>query len=291
MLIRYSFCRVMDDLVDDAPDVQTARRAIQQCRIALHRQFTLTFPDNSQPVLSDLKGAKSVESDSIKIVPPVLVTSTGLLPVSRLTIDPLLDLLDGFESDLAFNTKGAVTFPIETDSDLELYAYRVAGTVATSVLQLITSHYTPAASHAPEDTERIIRAGSTMGQALQYVNIARDIQEDASIGRVYIPTSWLKDIGLTHDDILATPRSPAVDVLRERLLCKADGCYQASVAAMNELPADVQGPIRTVVNCYMLIGRVLRENKQKGKVIQGRLKVPILRRLQVAWISMMDVYR
>lgn len=276
----------MDDLVDDAPDAQTSRRAIRQCRIALHRQFTLTFPDNNPRLPPTKKGTAKSEVEAIKSIPPVLVTSTGLLPVSRLTIDPLLDLLDGFESDLAF-TNGNATSPIKTESDLELYAYRVAGTVATSVLQLIISHYQPQMSH--QDTDRIIKAGSIMGEALQYVNIARDIEEDASIGRVYIPGIWLKDEGLTHADILADPQGKSIENLRERMLRKADGCYRASFDAMNELPSDIQGPLKTVVNCYMLIGQVLRENRAQGKIVHGRLKVPISRRLRVAWSSMMEI--
>lgn len=273
--------------MDDAPDASTARRAIRQCRITLHRQFTLTFPDNNQPLQSKKKGNTTSEAEVIKSIPPVLVTSTGLLPISRLTIDPLLDLLDGFESDLAF-TNSTATSPIETESDLELYAYRVAGTVATSVLQLIISHYHPQMSKC-KDIARIIKAGSTMGEALQYVNIARDIEEDASIGRVYIPKVWLKDEGLAHGEILANPRGKAVENLRERMLRKADGCYRASFDAMNELPSDVQGPLKTVVNCYMLIGQVLRENRLEGKIVHGRLKVPISRRLRVAWSSMMEI--
>jgi 15-cis-phytoene synthase/lycopene beta-cyclase len=277
----------MDDLVDDAPDASTARRAIRQCRIALHRQFTLTFPDNNQPLQPKTKGITTSEAKAIKSIPPVLVTSTGLLPISRLTIDPLLDLLDGFESDLAFTNSTAAS-PIESESDLELYAYRVAGTVATSVLQLIISHYHPQMSKC-KDIERIIKAGSTMGEALQYVNIARDIEEDASIGRVYIPNVWLKDEGLTHGEILANLQGKAVENLRERMLRKAEGCYRASFDAMNELPSDVQGPLKTVVNCYMLIGQVLRENRLEGKIVHGRLKVPISRRIRVAWSSMMEI--
>lgn len=276
----------MDDLVDDAPDAQTSRRAIRQCRIALHQQFTLTFPHNNQLLPPKKKGTTTLEAEVIKSIPPVLVTSTGLLPISRLTIEPLLDLLHGFESDLAF-TNGTATSPIKTEADLELYAYRVAGTVATSVLQLIISHYQPQMSH--QDTARIIKAGSIMGEALQYVNIARDIEEDASIGRVYIPGVWLQEEGLTHTDILANPRRNPVENLRERMLRKADGCYRASFDAMNELPSGVQGPLKTVVNCYMLIGQVLRENRLQGKIVHGRLKVPITRRLRVAWSSMMEI--
>lgn len=275
----------MDDLVDDAPDIQTSRRAIRQCRIALHRQFTLTFPDNNQALPPMKSVTTNSEAEAVKSIPPVLVTSTGLLPISRLTIDPLLDLLDGFESDLSF-TNGTATSPIETESDLELYAYRVAGTVATSILQLIMGHYQPQISH--QDTTRIVKAGAIMGEALQYVNIARDIEEDASIGRVYIPGVWLKEKGLTHADILASPEGTLVEDLREKMLRKADGCYRASFDAMNELPAEVQGPLKTVVNCYMLIGQVLRENRLEGKIAHGRLKVPITRRLRTAWLSMME---
>lgn len=124
-----------------------------------------------------------------------------------------------------------------------------------------------------------------MGQALQYVNIARDVEHDAAIGRVYIPTSWLREEGLTPSDVLAQPKSTGVERLKYRLLDKADAHYHESVGAIDGLPREGRGGVRTIVESYMIIGKMIRERKNiyNGP---GKLKVPLWRRLRVAWWAM-----
>jgi len=120
-----------------------------------------------------------------------------------------------------------------------------------------------------------------MGIALQYVNIARDIRTDAAIERVYLPTSWLKDEGLTPNDVFKNPDGPAIEILRGRLLDKAFGIYREAQSALAQLPLDARAPLRVAVESYMEIGRVLREKGYKVK--RGKATVSIMRRLKVAW--------
>ena len=120
-----------------------------------------------------------------------------------------------------------------------------------------------------------------MGIALQYVNIARDISVDASNGRVYLPTSWLKEQGLKPEDILKDPHSTRAEMLRQRLLDSAMAIYHESRGAIEELPSEARGPMRVAVESYVEIGRVLREPGYELKA--GRATVPKLRRIQVAW--------
>jgi 15-cis-phytoene synthase/lycopene beta-cyclase len=123
-----------------------------------------------------------------------------------------------------------------------------------------------------------------MGIALQYVNIARDIATDAAIDRVYLPTSWLKEEGITPQDVLENPDSAAVERLRDKLLDKAFGVYKEARVAMAQLPNEARAPMRVAVESYMEIGRVLKEKVYKVK--KGRATVPKLRRLRVAWAAL-----
>ena len=120
-----------------------------------------------------------------------------------------------------------------------------------------------------------------MGIALQYVNIARDIATDAALGRVYLPSSWLKENGLTPKDILEKPEGSVVDKLRARLLDEAFTIYRGAQSAMAQLPVDARAPMRVAVESYMEIGRVLM--KEGYEVKEGKATVPKLRRLRVAW--------
>lgn len=123
-----------------------------------------------------------------------------------------------------------------------------------------------------------------MGIALQYVNISRDISVDASNGRVYIPTTWLKEEGLTPEDIIKTPTSSNAENLRQRLLNKAFEIYHEAKEAIEQLPAEARGPMRVAVESYVEIGRVLRQPGYKVKA--GRATVPKMRRLRVAWSAL-----
>lgn len=137
-----------------------------------------------------------------------------------------------------------------------------------------------------------------MGHALQYVNIARDVRVDAAIGRVYLPTTWLAEVGITPDAILAQEAGPsrgvakAVGQARERLLNLAFAKYREARPAMELLPRELKGPMVVAVESYMEIGRVLREEKERARVDVGaggarRATVPKTRRMWVAWRSLL----
>jgi 15-cis-phytoene synthase/lycopene beta-cyclase len=126
-----------------------------------------------------------------------------------------------------------------------------------------------------------------MGHALQYVNIARDIQVDAEMGRVYLPANWLREEGLTPQDILSNPKQPKAEQLRQRLLAVAFKEYERSRPTMNLLQDEFRGPLIVAVENYMEIGRVLREKSGvPSKTKRGRATVPRSRRLWVTWKSL-----
>ncbi|KAJ4357251.1 uncharacterized protein N0V89_001826 [Didymosphaeria variabile] len=264
LMLLYSFCRVADDLVDNASSAEDAKMWIAK----LHRFLDMAYSNEDE---SD----SSIEPYVVDNFPRDTRSALLQLPCSRLSRQPLQDLLRGFDMDLAFNSAP----PIQTEADLQVYAQRVAGTVAQMCNELIFHIYSTSLSL--KDQRRIIQSGNRMGIALQYVNIARDISVDAKIGRVYLPITWLKGAGKTYDSILQSPEGAGVEELRSKLLDKAFALYEEARGAIEELPAEARGPIRVAVESYMEIGRVLR---QKGYAVKaGRATVPRWRRLGVAW--------
>lgn len=262
-----------DDLVDNASSVSEARHWIHQ----LTEYLNIAYPGSHTNVANHPNIRAFVENT----FPEPVQSSLLLLPTAHLSPAPLFGLLEGFKTDLKFSASSS-TFPINDVSDLNTYAARVAGTVAELCVELVYQHTTPQVANALR--ERLISAGGRMGIALQYVNVARDITVDARMGRVYIPSSWLKEEGLGPDEIVKAPESRALELLRRNLLNEAMRIYNEARDAIEELPYEVRGPLRVAVESYMEIGRVLLE---KGFSIQaGRATVPKLRRLKVAYYAL-----
>ena len=182
---RYSFCRVADDLIDNATSIAEARIWIEKLQYFLDISY--------EPSQAKIVAKEYVEAQ----FPPDTQSALLQLPTEYLSPEPFNDLLRGFEMDLAFSklqVEGSIS-PIKTESDLDLYARRVAGTVAELYLELVFYHYRSSISN--EEEQIFLQAGGRMGVALQYVNIARDISVDTNIGQAYLPLTWLDEEGLT----------------------------------------------------------------------------------------------
>ncbi|KAI4221065.1 MAG: hypothetical protein L6R36_007161 [Xanthoria steineri] len=268
LILLYSFCRVADDLVDNASSGAEARQRI----VKLTEYLDICYSKTAE---------KSTSRDAFirSAFPAQAQSALLLLPTAYLSPTPLYDLVRGFETDLDFSTG---QFPIADELKLKIYGSRVAGTVAELCLELAFYHSN--GQNTQQERREIVQAGGRMGIALQYVNIARDIAVDVKNNRVYIPTSWLDSKGLRPEDVLKDPSSLVVEALRQRLLDEAMDIYEEAKGAIELLPSQSRGPMRVAVESYVEIGRLLRESGYKVKA--GRATVPKRRRLRVAWTAL-----
>ena len=79
---------------------------------------------------------------------------------------------------------------IKNEFELLRYCYRVAGTVGILMCNVLDCDETDAIDYAID-----------LGIAMQLTNIARDILEDAQMGRRYLPESWVGDV--TPEEIVS----------------------------------------------------------------------------------------
>lgn len=282
LILLYSFCRVADDLIDNANSPAEAKQWLQK----LKQYLALCYA-------APTKNAQGMEVDAKdrNRGPATLFTVQNfskdahltlmLLPTERMEKGPLDGLLEGFEMDLKFDEKKKGTSPIKSVEDLDRYGARVAGTVAELCIQLVLYH------HGKEggDGRTLMDAGGKMGIALQYVNIARDLAVDARLRRCYVPPIWLKEVGLDQDSFITGLVKGDLDEdkvgsIRRKLLDRAFALYEDSVGAIERLPSEARGGMRVAVESYMQIGRELR----KGNVRGGeKASVPAWKRIWVAW--------
>ena len=289
LILLYSFCRVADDLIDNAKSASEAAEWVQKLRKYLDFCYggSRKLPDGTLIKPTDVNQG-SATLYVVNQFPPETQLTLILLPTQQLGKEPLYELLKGFEMDLMFDAKTPAG-PIKTESDLDVYGARVAGTVALLCIQLVLHHY-PGVSDAK--AKRLMTAGHDMGIALQYTNIARDLQVDAGDGRCYVPSAWLKKEKLTTESFIAGLKASSLDdffakkveTIRGRLLGRSFHFYDGSVAVIEELPREARAPMRTAVQSYMQIARELQRPGYKVKA--GRATVPVWKRIWVAWRSM-----
>lgn len=281
LILLYAYCRVADDLVDNAKSTGEAEQWIQKL---------LTFLDLTFQRRPYSEATAQKRAETLALFPPsrkILLQ----LPSSRVSAQPLYDLLEGFRSDLQFSMVGK-QFPIKTMSDLFLYAYRVASTVAILCVDLVYFHHPQSGSPDMLETKRkCISSAIAMGRALQYINIARDVVVDAQNGRCYLPTELLKANGTTPEaTIKFCGQIPAVTKVRREVLEEAMQIYRDNVDAIEDLPVEARGGIRVAVEAYVEIGRFMMRNGFEGVDAHDgagrKATVPKWRRILLAWMGM-----
>jgi 15-cis-phytoene synthase len=103
-----------------------------------------------------------------------------------------------------------------TLKELVFYCYRVAGTVGLMMSHVMGLRDETALKHAAD-----------LGIAMQLTNIARDIREDAAMGRIYLPLSWLQEAGIRFEEIAAPEHREKLAMLTRRMLREADRYYRS----------------------------------------------------------------
>jgi len=144
-----------------------------------------------------------------------------------------LDLLAGVEFDLAEG-------PIETFDDLRLYCYRVASTVGLLVVRILGF-----------ENPRSLEFAEELGIAVQLTNVLRDVGDDASAGRIYLPKDELERFGVSTESIFAGART---DELRRLLNFCAERAASYYERAEQLLPDEDRRSLRPAT----AMGRIYR---------------------------------
>ena len=123
------------------------------------------------------------------------------------------------------------------------YCYGVAGVVGIMMAMIM----------GVRDEEVLDRA-CDLGIAFQLTNIARDIVEDAQIGRVYLPEHWLTAAGIPPGAVAAPEHRAALAGCARRLLALADAYYDSAGVGVGALPLRSAWAIATARGVYRQIG-------------------------------------
>ncbi|MGI4777132.1 MAG: phytoene/squalene synthase family protein [Janthinobacterium lividum] len=135
----------------------------------------------------------------------------------------------------------------ESLDDTLLYCYRVAGVVGLMMARIMGAR----------DSATLDRA-CDLGIAFQLTNIARDIVDDAAIGRVYVPKEWLRSRGIPVDQIEELRHRESLAVLASDLVETAEPYYDSAMQGLGALPLRSAWSVATARDVYRAIGRQVR---------------------------------
>ena len=175
----YAFMRRCDDIADDP---------------------TLALPDRRQKLdtwLDALHRAQQGEptDDAILLA---LTDAQRRFAIPAGLLDELAHgtAMDVEQEENSAQTTSApgLTIQYRTFQDLRLYCYRVASVVGLVCIHIF-EYRDPAAEPLAE----------RCGLAFQLTNIIRDVKEDASMGRVYLPEEDLAKFQISGSELLTTP--------------------------------------------------------------------------------------
>jgi len=185
-------------------------------------------------------------------------------------------LIEGFEWDLSDRE-------YETLSDVIGYSARVAGTVGV-MMSIIMGR----------TQEVTLARACDLGVAMQLVNIARDVGEDARNGRVYLPSKWLHAEGLSPAALMEKPQfSPELGRVVKRLLDEADSIHMRALSGIPHLPAPCRPGIRAAALVYNAIGKRVRENGYNSmdhRAYTGRSeKLALMLKSRGPWVDYVEL--
>jgi phytoene synthase len=158
--------------------------------------------------------------------------------------EDFLAVIDGMDMDVAADIRAP------DRATLDLYCDRVAcavGRLSTRIFGMEALAGDALADH--------------LGRALQLTNILRDLDEDASLGRLYLPREALAQAEIIDADPAAVLASPALDAAARPIVEEARRQFGLAKAVMDASPrATVRAP-RLMAAAY---GAILERLEKRG---------------------------
>ena len=251
----YVWCRRTDELVDGPAAEFTTPETLELWEKQLESLFAL------QPIED----------------PDVALVDT--IQRFGLDIQPFRDMIAGQQMDLYCSR-------YETFEDLNLYCYRVAGTVglmSTTIMGVDNRRDTAAWSQ--QQVHDPTSEAVTLGIANQLTNILRDVGEDARRGRIYLPLAELARFDYTEQDLFKGVIDERWRELMRFQIRRTQEYYRQAEKGIGYLAPDARWP---VLASLMLYSQILVEIERNDyDVFKKRAYVPNLKKvryLPVAWL-------
>jgi len=229
----YAFMRLIDDVSDEDGDVAAKQRGLARWRAAFDEAVT------GQSQIFDGNAARQLPANDLEGAHEILPALVDTMRRYKMPARYLHDLISGAEMDLTIQT-----YP--TFDRLREYCYRVAGTVGLTCTHIFGFK-----------DPRALDLAEKLGLAFQLTNIIRDVHEDYTLGRVYIPDEDLARYNVSPDDFAHNEATLGV---RELLRFEAERAwqnYEEGAELLDLIDADSRGTLWLLVHTYSaLLARI-----------------------------------
>ena len=227
----YAWCRLTDELVDGAKAKYTTKETLE----AWEKQLESIF------------AGYPIEDTDV-----ALVDTIQRYPM---TIQPFRDMIAGQRMDLVQNR-------YQTFEELELYCYRVAGTVglmSNAVLGIGLD-----ANGVPWERNKPIYVPTSeaisLGLAMQLTNILRDVGEDIQRDRIYLPLDDLHAFDYTEADLIAGVIDDRWQAIMKFQIKRAREYYKQAEKGIRYLIRDSRLPVWASLMLYQDILNEIEAN-------------------------------
>jgi phytoene synthase len=155
------------------------------------------------------------------------------------------ELIAGTEMDLTVRS-------YRTFEDLYQYCYHVAGVVGLCSLHMF-GFRDPGARPLAE----------RCGIAFQLTNILRDVEEDASAGRIYLPLEDLDRFGYAEEQLASGIRNQAYIALMRHEIARARAYYDEAAPLIEMVEPESRPALWTLISIYRRVLRVVERGVER----------------------------
>lgn len=243
----YAFSRVADDIADEGFD-----------------PFGSTVGDRTADERNQLLDRWQHELDECyagRPTHPITIALADSLEHFAIPKNAFVALIDGCRQDM-------VKTRYETFDELLGYCELVATSIAEMSLAIFGYRTTKALDY-----------GRSLATALQLTNVTRDIGDDVTRDRIYIPAEELRRFGVSEHEVLQRVESDRMRALIEFQIARAEGYFREAEPLLRELDFDARFPTLLMGGVYATVLAKLR--KEPLTAIRCRLSLSKLQKALV----------
>jgi 15-cis-phytoene synthase len=248
----YAYCRWADDIADEdggqAPSPVRDQQAGGQARAPV-----LHLLDDWQRELDLCYAGEPAH--------PITIALADALKHFAIPKSTFVALIDGCRQD-------TVKLRYENFAELLHYCELVAASISDISLSIFGYRSDSAIEH-----------GRHLSTALQLTNVTRDVGDDLSRDRIYVPQEDLRHFNVTEKEIFDRCESDRMRALIEFQIERAESYFRAAEPLLDELDFDARFPVLLMGGVYATVLGKLK--KDPLMAIRKRLSLSMLQKMLV----------